>query len=66
MLLELPEVGCLSGEGDPMYLAGGEELFAVVIAEEEVYALVGVYAEELADGLDVRISVPESLASGRR
>jgi hypothetical protein len=53
-LLELPEVGGLAGEGGAVDLAEGREPLGVVAAEEEeeVDALVGVYAEELSDDLD--------------
>ncbi len=50
-LLDLPEVGRLPGEGGAVDLAEGREPFAVVAAEEEVDALVGVEAEELTDDL---------------
>jgi hypothetical protein len=43
--------GELPGEGGPMRLAERWEPFAVVAAEEEVNAFVGVEAEELADDL---------------
>ena len=51
-LLDLPKVGCLSEEGGPMDLVEGGEPPSVVPAEEEVDALVGVYAEELSDYLE--------------
>jgi len=47
-LLDLPEVGGLTGEGGAVDLPEGREPFSVVAAEEEVDALVSVYAEELA------------------
>ena len=52
VLLDLPEVGCLSGEGGAMHLAEGGEPFAVVAAEIAVDSLVGVEPQELAYGLD--------------
>ena len=52
VLLELPEVGCLPGEGGPMYLVESGEPSSVVTAEEEVDALVGVEPEELSYDLD--------------
>ena len=51
-LLNLPEVGRLPGEGGSMYLAKGGKLSVVMSAEEEVYVLIGVDAEVLADDLD--------------
>lgn len=47
-----PEVGTLTGEGGALDLAYSWELLGVVSSEEEVDALVGVEAEELADNLD--------------
>ena len=43
-LLDLPEVGGLTGEGGAMNGAEGGEPVGVVPAEEEVDALVGVEA----------------------
>jgi hypothetical protein len=57
-LLDLPEVGGLTGEGGRMHFAEGGEPLRVVRAEEEVDVLVGVYAEELSydlDGEDLRV-----------
>jgi hypothetical protein len=51
-LLDLPEVGRLATEGGPMHLTEGGEPFAVVTAEEEADALVGIEPQELADDLD--------------
>ncbi len=50
-LLDLPEVGSLAAEGGPMYLAEGGEPFSMMMAKEEVDALVGVESQELADDL---------------
>jgi hypothetical protein len=47
-LLDLPEVGGLTGEVGAVDLPEGGEPFSVVAAEDEVDALVSVYAEELA------------------
>jgi hypothetical protein len=51
-LLDLPEVGGLPSEGGAVDLVEGREPLCVVPPEEEVDALVGVYAEELAYDLD--------------
>jgi hypothetical protein len=48
----------LTGEGGAVDLAEGREPLGVVATEEEVDALVGVYAEELSnhfDGEDLRV-----------
>jgi hypothetical protein len=58
MLLDLPEVGCLTGEGGAVDIAESGEPLGVVAPKEEMDALVGVYAEELADhfyGEDLRV-----------
>jgi hypothetical protein len=52
LFLELPEVGCPPSEGGAVYLAEGGEPLAVVTAEKEVDALVGVEPQELPDDLD--------------
>ncbi len=66
-LLYLPEVGGLTGEGGTVDVAEGQEPLGVVPSEEEVDALVGVYAEELSDDLFVvRTSASESLGAGPR
>jgi hypothetical protein len=52
LFLELPEVGRLPDEGGAVYLAEGGEPLAVVTAEKEVDALVGVEPQELPDDLD--------------
>jgi hypothetical protein len=52
VLLDLPEVGGLAGEGGAMNRAEGGEPLSVVPTEEEVDVFIGVYAEELADDLD--------------
>jgi hypothetical protein len=52
MLLHLPEVCRLAGEGGPMYLLEGRKPFPIVPFEEEVDAFVGVDAEKLPDDLD--------------
>jgi hypothetical protein len=57
-LLELPEVGCFSGEGGAMHLPEGGKPFALVPSEVAVECLVGVYAEELSYDLygeDLRV-----------
>jgi len=51
-LLDLPEVGGLTGEGGAVYLVEGREPLGVVPSEEEVDGLVGVDAEELPDHFD--------------
>jgi hypothetical protein len=43
VLLDLPKVGCLSGEGGAMHLTEGGEPFAVVAAEIAVDSLVGEF-----------------------
>ena len=67
VFLYLPEVGRLPSEGSAVHLTEGREPLAVVAAEEEVDALVGVHPEELANDLDgVRTSESESLGAGPR
>jgi hypothetical protein len=49
--LHFPEIGRLPGEGGAVHLGEGGEPLGVVPSEEEVNALVGIDAEELADYL---------------
>ena len=51
-LFDLPEVGCLPGEGGTMYLAEDGEPFTIVKAEVAEDRLVGVEPQELAYDLN--------------
>ena len=66
LFLELPEVGCPPSEGGAVYLAEGGEPLAVVTAEKEVDALVGVEPQDLPTISMVRTSESESLGAGPR
>jgi len=51
-LLDLPEVGALSGEGGAVDFVQGGEPLAVMLPEVPKDRLVGVHAQELSNDLD--------------
>lgn len=51
-LFDLPQVGCLAGEGDAVDFTQSGEPLAVMTPEVAKDRLIGVHAEELTDDLD--------------